>query len=456
MKECDMSLKKILTILVLTCVTLAVPAQEGLDFGAQIGLGTQTIDDTVYQTLNLRPDLAFGDFGVGLDVEINFQFYEDVDSEFGFYPRVEDWYIEGGTWQENLNLYLTKITYLRWAQKGAPLYAKFGLIEDGTLGNGFIMGNYNNGILRPQVRYQGLALDVDGSLFEFPYIGLETFVGNLVDFDVIGGRFFLRPLAGTEIPLFNAMQIGATAVVDRDPYLHTDEDVVPGDPGSPVLVYGYDVRVPTLDIGVLTNVVFTDLAFIEDKSWGYMLGTGGSLLGFLTYGAQLRVLGPGFIPVYFDQTYDITRVLKHDVVKGGVPDTETYVGWFASLGTNIADDLLVFNASLEGPFGALAQTLGTGGDNPLAFPTLRSSLVFDPKETGIPVALEASYNKSIIKTLEDLLNPTNALIQSKISYIAGLAEISLVYDVRYVPEEMRAPGDSEWEITSKLETAINF
>jgi hypothetical protein len=79
MKECDMSLKKILTILVLTCVTLAVPAQEGLDFGAQIGLGTQTIDDTVYQTLNLRPDLAFGDFGVGLDVEINFQFYEDVD-----------------------------------------------------------------------------------------------------------------------------------------------------------------------------------------------------------------------------------------------------------------------------------------------------------------------------------------------------------------------------------------
>jgi hypothetical protein len=336
------------------------------------------------------------------------------------------------------------------------LYAKFGLIEDGTLGNGFIMGNYNNGILRPQVRYQGLALDVDGSLFEFPYIGLETFVGNLVDFDVIGGRFFLRPLAGTEIPLFNAMQIGATAVVDRDPYLHTDEDVVPGDPGSPVLVYGYDVRVPTLDIGVLTNVVFTDLAFIEDKSWGYMLGTGGSLLGFLTYGAQLRVLGPGFIPVYFDQTYDITRVLKHDVVKGGVPDTETYVGWFASLGTNIADDLLVFNASLEGPFGALAQTLGTGGDNPLAFPTLRSSLVFDPKETGIPVALEASYNKSIIKTLEDLLNPTNALIQSKISYIAGLAEISLVYDVRYVPEEMRAPGDSEWEITSKLETAINF
>jgi hypothetical protein len=451
-----MSFKKILTILVLTCVTLAAGAQEDLDFGAQFALGTQTIDGEVYQTLNLRPDIALGDFGIGLDVEVNFQFYENETSPFGFYPRIDDWYLEDGTWQENLNLYLTKITYLRWATKGSPLYAKFGLIEDATLGNGFIMGNYNNGILRPQVRYQGLQLDVDGLLFDFPFLGIETFVGNLVNFDVLGGRVFARPLAAFDIPVLNAMQLGFTGVVDREPYLHAEESEVAGQPVSPVLVYGYDIKLPTVDMeGLFTNAVFTDLAFIEDKSWGYMLGTGGSLLSVFTYGAQLRVLGAGFIPVYFDQTYDITRVLKHDVIKSGDASQEDYVGWFASLGTNF-EDYLIFNVSLEGPFTALAQTLGTGGDNPLAFPTLRSSLVFDPKETGIPVALEASYNKSIIKNLEDLIDPTNALIQSKISYIAGAAEISLVYDVRYVPEEMRLPGDPAWDVTSKLETAINF
>jgi hypothetical protein len=63
-----------------------------------------------------------------------FQFYEDVDSEFGFYPRVEDWYIEDGTWQENLNLIPDQDHLPPLGHQGAPLYAKFGLIEDAHFG----------------------------------------------------------------------------------------------------------------------------------------------------------------------------------------------------------------------------------------------------------------------------------------------------------------------------------
>jgi hypothetical protein len=102
-------------------------------------------------------------------------------------------------------------------------------------------------------------------------------VGNLVDFDVLGGRFCFDHLAGTDIPVFNAMQLGFTGVVDREPYLHTDED-------ARCLVSRFlqcwstdtTSRCPTLDMeGLHQRAVFTDLAFIEDKSWGYMLGTGG-------------------------------------------------------------------------------------------------------------------------------------------------------------------------------------
>jgi len=446
-----MSFKKIFIILALA----AAPSLVAQDFGAQIGLGTQVIDEITYQTFSFRPNLKFGEFGVGLDVEVNFQFYESPTSDFGFYPRVADWYLEDGTWQDNLNLYLTKITYLSYGQKRAPFYAKFGLIEDGTLGNGFIMGNYNNGILRPQVRYQGLALDVDGSLFDFPYLGVETFVGNLVDFDVLGGRLFVRPLATSELPLLDQLQIGATAVVDRDAYLHALEEEKPGNV-SPVLVYGADFFLPTFDIVVMNNAVFADYVRIEDKSQGGMLGTGGGFLGFMTYGAQLRMLGPGFIPVYFDRTYDISRIEKYSIVKENTDDLEGFVGWYASLGADIADGMFNFNASLEGPFTAVAEALGTGQDNPLAFPRLRATMSFDPQDTGLPVAFSGTYDKAVIQNLSDLVSPENALIQTKLTYIVFPAELSLVYNIRYVPESMRLAGDPQWEITSKLETAISF
>ncbi|GAH63069.1 unnamed protein product, partial [marine sediment metagenome] len=75
------------------------------------------------------------------------------------------------------------------------------------------------------------------------------------------------------------------------------------------------------------------------------------IISFLTYGAQIRFLGESFIPVYFDSTYDITRTARYALLEGGtVPG---YTGWMTSLGTNVLDGAIIFNISLDGPFGAL-------------------------------------------------------------------------------------------------------
>jgi hypothetical protein len=52
--------------------------------------------------------------------------------------------------------------YIRYGFKGDPLYAKLGSIEDGTLGNGFIMNNYDNTHFLPGQRIFGLAFDWTG------------------------------------------------------------------------------------------------------------------------------------------------------------------------------------------------------------------------------------------------------------------------------------------------------
>jgi hypothetical protein len=158
-----------------------------------------------YQKLTVSPDIAFGKFGIGLELTLHYTFTDEA----GVDPiRTEgDWIPDPALDQNYLDVYLPKFMYIRYGFKGDPLYAKLGSIEDGTLGNGFIMNNYDNTLFLPGQRIFGLAFDLDGALFNFPYLGLETFVGNVARFDVIGARLYARPLAGTEIPLLKNLQV---------------------------------------------------------------------------------------------------------------------------------------------------------------------------------------------------------------------------------------------------------
>lgn len=444
-------------------------SSDGFSVGFDIGIGVQTFENPDYdpvtnpdvpemiawQSLKLAPELAIGKIGIGLDLTVNYRFTGGATGN-EFEVRPEDWVPDPDAGRGFFALYLPKIQYVRYAQKGDPLYLKLGSIEDGTLGNGFIMAGYANTLYLPETRLFGMSFDIDGRLFGFPYVGIETFVSNLAAFDILGSRLYARPLVDLEIPVVSNLQVGTTVVADRDPYYFASRD-----PDSiyfndapvvdPVVIWGADLRLPVLASEVLSLATFGDFV-VQNGNTGGMLGFGGRLIGFVTYGAQLRFLGDNFIPVYFDASYDLFRVGpptapgKYAVYSGDVT-VPGYVGWYASLGFSLLDDLFYFNAALDGPFG--------GADSEETFKKPRFRGTFVLAEGILPgVSIEASYDKKDIATLSDLFDPENAVIGARLNYRTGPAILSLVYDLRYDP--FVDPGEDPWVVTSGLESTISL
>jgi hypothetical protein len=191
--------------------------------------------------------------------------------------------------------------------------------------------------------------------------------------------------------------------------------------------------------------VFGDAVTEKFESYGGMLGTGGRVIQIFTYGAQLRFIGDNFVPVYFDPTYDITRAERYVLVDGDLA-SPGYIGWFASLGTSLLGDLLVFNVSLEGPFGKVDDN----ENNYLNYPHLRSVLMVN--EGLVPgFFFDASYDKLLIRELADLRRSEGAVAKARINYRSGPAVISFFYQFKFNENDWGDP-----EVTSGLETLITL
>ncbi len=430
----------------------------GMDFGFDLGIGVQTFEDSetgdseTYQQLSLRPDIAFGKFGIGLNVQLHYRFVPEEDGDgTRLEVREADWVPaeEQRNFQGVMALYLPKISYLRWAQKGDPLFAKFGSIDDSTLGNGFIMGNYSNMQFLPDRRLLGLNLDVDGRLFDFPYVGIETAVGNITAWDVLGIRLFGRPILFLDIPVIKNLEVGTTFVRDGNPYYHAVRD--PDFTGEPpadasVGVWGLDYQLPLLSSQIFTLAQFGDFV-VQGDATGGMLGIGGTAFGFMPYGAQLRFLGDNFIPVYFNSTYDLYRVQKYQIYSDDSlpPAVEGHVGYFASLGFSFLEDKIVFTAGIDGPIG---ETEG-------AAPQVTGGLTIG--QGLVPgFSAQATYTKQDIQEWADFASLEESVIDARINYQTGPAVISLVYNLRYDPFTDETSADDPWVVTSGLETSISL
>ncbi len=436
-------MNRVITAFALALVVCVMPAAAeenpgGVDFALGLGLGVESFGDETYQKISLTPDLAFGKFGIGIEVTLHYRF---ENSELTVLE--DDWVPDPFTFQETLSLYLAKFRYARYGLKGEPLFVKFGSIDDGTLGNGFIMGNYANTLFMPERRIFGMSLDVDGQLFGFPYVGLETHVGDLSAFDVMGARLFVRPLVGTEAPIVRNLQIGVTFAADRDPYRYDDVDP-PGD--ELIWLAGVDLRQPILDSAVVSLAAFADAVTQKSEAYGAMLGFGGRIIGILTYGAQLRFVGDDFVPVYFDSTYDIARAERYALAEGAL-STPGFVGWFATLGMSLLNDSIVFKASLDGPLGEVDPD---NDQNYLNYPHLTG--FFEVTEGLLPgFFFDASYDKVLIREPRDLIRSFGSVIKARLNYRSGPAVISFFYLLRYNSNDWNDP-----EVSSGLETLVRL
>lgn len=471
---------------------LATGAMEEIgDLGLDFGLGVNTFEDLVtgetqtFQALRLKPDIPLGPVGIGLDVTLNYTFTGGEDGT-SFEVRADDWIPN-----DDLNffeIYLQKIRYVRYGTKGEPLFAMLGSIDYATLGNGFLLSGYANTRFLPDRRLFGLSFDLDGALFNFPYLGMETFISNVAAFDMMGGRLFTRPFAWLDVPVISRLQLGGSLVTDRDVFYHAEKD-----PGFSLdstdgegdlttlgqyneIVFGesttetiYDATTNATVLGtgidfslpILTNPVFSLITY-GDFVWqtadrlgtprtGGMFGVGGSIFSFLPYVLQLRFLGENFIPEYFDATYDVDRVKRYATIASNNAVTSEYVGWYGNTGVNFLDGKALFNIALDGPFVDPGSSL-------TPFQDLHLRAVARLAEGVLPgVSLEASYDKRGISEWASLLSPVDAIVGAKVGYTTGPVVVELTYDLTYDPFSTEVDDEGNpvyWQIRSGLDVSL--
>jgi len=445
-------MRKLMVLLAAICMisTLAF-AQDagGLDFSAGISLGTDVLLDAegnteTWNNLGFQPDLALGPFGIGLDLTVHFKLMPEPDTALEVFPGdwLPDW---EGSGKSFLDLYLPKFMYVRYGLRGEPLFVKFGSIDDLTLGNGFIVGSYSNTRFLPGQRIFGLDVGLDGTLFDFPFVGVELLAGNLARFDVLGGRLFVRPLVSTSIPILKGMQIGATLAMDTGVANFQSTATY-----EPVSVYGADIFVPLIESELFPLAAFTEIAFEPLGRSGWMVGAGGRLAGVITYGGQLRLMGAGFSPVYFDANYDLFRA-DRIALMATEPSGEGFAGWLAKAGASLFEDKLYFDVSVDGAF---APIPAVESENSAEYPHLRGVIGLAEGVLG-GFFVSGSYDKYFLgKTTSffaDLVDPVDAVISAAFNYKMGAAVFTLLYNLSYNPE-----SDNGFDVTSSLQSSIKF
>jgi hypothetical protein len=453
-------MKRLILVLITFALLMPLWAQAGSPSGFSAGMNlgsdllpnpsTGTIES--WSKLGFQPDLAVGKFGVGLDLTFRFQL-NTASTTNPLVIYAPDWIPQPG--QTIFDVYLPKIMYVRYGIKGDdPLYAKLGSINDFTLGNGLIISDYANTRFLPKLRIFGLEAGFDGSLFKVPYFGVDLLTGNLAKLDVVGGRFYVRPLGFMGDSILGRLQLGATGVMDRDPYLYTD-------PGTASLIYEYgaDITDP-----ILTGGLFSMTAFVEgakqgvNNAMGAAGGFKGKIISLINYGAQISYLQRGFIPSYFDANYDFYRTERYNYIN--TTQAGSFVpGWQANLGFNLFNQKFVFGALLSGPFAGIPSA---ASDDSAAYPHLKGSIqLVEGMISGL--FAEGSYEKYFIgranpsNPLKDLIDPTDAAIGLALHYKTGATVLTLDYAYRWNPSKSNGSGGfGAFDVSSSLSAEVRF
>lgn len=422
-----------------------------VDFNFNLGIGITSFDDITYQKIIASPELLIKKFGIGFDLFFHITYFDD-SIQF----RREDWAPEPVTFKNIWELYLPKFSYIRFGYPNEPLYFRFGSVPNTTLGNGFIMNRYTNMLFLPETRIFGLQFNMDGGLFDFPYIGFESVFSDVTKWistgDILGTRLYGMPFGGLDVPVLKDFQIGSTFVIDLDPFKFANDTVIGyaeamniNTDDAKTWALGWDIYQPIVNKEKITFATFGDVVALNMDAWGEMIGIGGKIVQHITYQTQVRFIGENFIPSYFDSTYDLTRSTNYMQLNDS-QNTPFFVGWLFSLGTTFFDDNFVFNITVDGPFG----NVDSNENNPLNYPHILGVLYLNPDV--IPVlSFSISYEKELIREFRDIFQSDNLLINTKLNCNISAAVISFFYLFRYDENDWTEP-----EMQSGLEVSVQF
>jgi hypothetical protein len=268
----------------------AAAAMMGKSGGSiPVGFGATFIDGEAFYLINITPEVAFGNLGVGLD--LNLRINTKGKLRPGDYSKFED--------------YLRIIRYVRWAQKGDPFYTRVGLLDYSLLGHGSIVYNYRNSASY-DMRRTGIELDLN-----FEKFGFESMYSDIADRGLLGMRGYVKPLKFTsfeKIPVINNFEVGATYARD----LSKVADITSTDSsGRGLTIIGFDLGLPIISYTVLKSALYFDYAHIVHYGHGTSVGINMNFSGLglvdLRGKYEFRFNGVHYLPAYFDALYEHER-----------------------------------------------------------------------------------------------------------------------------------------------------
>ncbi len=480
------------------------PEEEG-PFNLGAGLGSVTIDGVIYNQLALRPEIKFGKLGVGLDLVM----YIDPQGN-----------IRKDEWDEPTDFF-DKILYVSWGAKGDPFFARYGTLENMTLGYGGLIYGYSNTMEFPEVRRIGL----NGGM-KFGKFGTELFVANFKDFGrgggLVGGRFTFNP--------FSKLTLGANIVMDINQYSGLkdfDEDGVPdllddfpedgdydtdtdgdgiadeidpdqdgdgytdnsqdtsivnNDPDGAVLkpdpfdideVDARSVLGLSVDAGypVFSSKMFSInlyaegnmLQFADDKSGIGLVpfGANATIFKIINISFEYRMDSDFYAPRFFDQAYDLDRVVITEDTTGNLSVTTKDQVLDISEGQRSG----FYGAASLGLFNlvsASASYTDMSSDNGDTLRSFTSALALNTDNIPKISQAYAYYQRNNDDNPFDFANPSpNTILGYRIGYEVSTG-VSLVWDYRRLHADLDGDGviseDVEGEIINilNIETVFDF
>lgn len=397
------------------------------------GVGLTTIasetETNTYFNVHLRPELAFGKLGVGLNINLLF------NTQTGEL-RKEDW--------DKPEAWLQQIRYLRWGRKFDPLYVKAGTLDAARLGHGTIMNFYSNASSWDNRKF-GAVFDMD-----FGVAGFETMTSNFARAEIIAGRAYVRPLRmAMPIPVIKNFTIGGTYAQDFDPDASGATD-------DGVSVYGFDAELPVIKNSTFGLYFYYDWAQIAGYSYreqqSRTFGTGqfagvaadiGSILGLAEFHAKFerRWLGKEFQPAFFDAFYQINRYQESGARKTDLllDITEERTGWYGEFWGKILDD----RVRLLGVYTFLDNVSESGAMH----------FELDAPDLVPVLAMHATYDKVGINTIGDVFTLDNHSI-ARVGVGYKINPFLIMYlDYIWTFEET-SPGSNQYQPQERFEPKL--
>lgn len=407
------------------------------------GLGLNWIDGKPYYRVSFRPEISFSDFGVGLDLNLDF------DSD-------------GNLRKENFNEasdYLSIIRYIRYGLKNDPVFLKIGALDYYTLGHGSIMQHYNNSPTYDNRRI-GFVADID-----FGKFGFESIMGSFSPAGVFGLRGYVRPLQYTDaadIPILGNLEVGASFVSD----LNDNAGIINGNYNSvsrefnvtedkgAINIFGFDLGLPLLNSSVTDITLYVDYSKISGFGSGVATGVkfdfNASSLLQISAKLERRFNNGKYIPAYFNSFHEIER-FKVDSSTSAFTSKAQMLNSITESGNGFYGDLLVRVLNLFDVYGSYQRLDKQSKSGEL---NLRSSI--EPE--GAPLVLRAGYDKINIQSEKDIFTlDDRSYLFTEVGYKpVEYILVSIVYSWTYTP--VRGSDDKiiSFEPQKRIEPRISF